>query len=126
MKELICIVCPRGCRLSVDEKNGFRVTGNHCPRGEAYGKAELQNPVRTLTSTVRITGAAYPRLPVKTDRPIPKHLVAEAMTVVNRLSVSAPVRTGDVLVPDLLGTGANLVATRDLEESAKCRVQSAE
>ena len=44
MKELICIVCPRGCHLKVDEANGCKVTGNSCPRGEQYGKAELLNP----------------------------------------------------------------------------------
>ena len=114
MKQVICTVCPRGCRLSVDEEHDFRVTGNHCPRGEAYGKAELQNPVRTLTSTVAITGAAYPRLPVKTDRPIPKSRLREAMAVINTLTVAAPVHTGDVLIADLLGTGAALVATRSL------------
>ena len=114
MKEVVCTVCPRGCRLKVDEENGFAVTGNHCPRGEAYGKAELQNPVRTLTSTVTITGAAYPRLPVKTSRPIPKARLREAMAVVNALTVSSPVRTGDVLIADLLGTGADLIAARDL------------
>ena len=114
MKEVVCTVCPRGCRLKVDEDNGFAVTGNHCQRGEAYGKAELQNPVRTLTSTVAITGAAYPRLPVKTSRPIPKSRLKEAMAIVNALTVSSPVGIGDVLIADLLGTGADLVATRAL------------
>ena len=57
MKELICIVCPRGCHLRVDEANDYAVTGNSCPRGAAYGRAELTHPTRVLTSTVRIDGA---------------------------------------------------------------------
>ena len=69
MTSIICITCPKGCRLSVDEENGYKVTGNGCPRGEIYGKNELQHPVRVITSTVRIEGAAVPRLPVKTDKP---------------------------------------------------------
>ena len=62
MKELICIVCPNGCHLKVDEENGYNVTGNKCERGAEYGKAELLHPVRVVTSTVRIEGAACRRL----------------------------------------------------------------
>ena len=57
MTEMICITCPKGCHLQVDENDGFRVTGNGCPRGAEYGKNELLHPVRVLTSTVRLTGA---------------------------------------------------------------------
>ena len=67
MKELVCIVCPKGCRLHVDDENGYTVTGNSCPRGAEYGKNEIQNPTRVLTSTVRLSGGAYRRCPVKTD-----------------------------------------------------------
>ena len=65
MTELICIVCPKGCHLKVDEENGYAVTGNSCERGAAYGKKELVNPTRVVTSTVRIEGAALRRLPVR-------------------------------------------------------------
>ena len=35
MKQLVCIGCPRGCRLTIDEKDGeYIVTGNTCPRGK--------------------------------------------------------------------------------------------
>ncbi len=114
MKEIICIVCPRGCQLTVDEANGYAVTGNGCPRGAAYGKSELQNPTRVLTSTVRLTGAALRRLPVKTDRAIPKGKLREAMALLDTVVAHAPVTEGQVLVADLLGTGANLVATREI------------
>ena len=63
MKELICIVCPNGCHLKVDEENGYNVTGNKCERGAEYGKAELLHPMRMVTSTVRIEGAPCRRLP---------------------------------------------------------------
>ena len=72
MTNLICIVCPKGCHLSVDEADGYKVTGQGCPRGEEYGKKELQSPTRVITSTVRITGGIHNRLPVKTSRDIPK------------------------------------------------------
>jgi CxxC motif-containing protein len=71
MTELICIVCPRGCHLNVDEAHGYAVSGEGCKRGIEYGKAELRNPVRVLSSTVPIIGAMYRSCPVKTSAPIP-------------------------------------------------------
>lgn len=112
MTNLICITCPKGCHLSVDEKNNYAVTGNACPRGEVYGKNELLHPVRVITSTVRIEGGALPRLPVKTDKPIAKEKMFECMALINSLCVKAPVRVGEVLCENILGTGANLVATK--------------
>lgn len=114
MKELICIVCPKGCHLKVDEQNGYAVTGNACPRGAEYGKKELLNPTRTLTSTVRVNGAALPRLPVKTNREIPKDMVQKAARLLDGVTVQAPVKVGDVVLEDILGTGAAFVATRSL------------
>jgi Uncharacterized protein with conserved CXXC pairs len=114
MTELICIVCPRGCHLKVDEQNGFRVTGNACPRGAEYGRAELTNPTRVVTSTVRVTGAAHPRCPVKTSAPIPKKLVFEAMKTLDGVCLRAPVAAGQTVVADICGTGVDFIATRDL------------
>ncbi len=114
MKELTCIVCPRGCRLRIDETRDFLVMGNGCERGIDYAKAEISSPVRTLTSTVKIVGACHPRLHVKTNRPIPKKLLWEAMTILNRITVHAPIRIGDVIVKNIAGSGADLTATRDM------------
>lgn len=116
MKELVCIVCPRGCRLQVDEENGYAVTGNSCPRGAEYGKNELQHPTRVLTTTVRVTGGVHSRLPVKTSTAIPKALLFKAMEVANAVCVAAPVQPGQVIVENLLGTGADLVAGRGIEK----------
>lgn len=113
MKELICIVCPNGCRLRVDEADGYRVTGSACPRGEEYGQSELLHPVRVLTGTVRLHGAALPRCPVKTDGAIPKELLLEAARALGGVDVAAPVRRGDVVLANICGTGVDVVATRD-------------
>lgn len=115
MKELICIVCPNGCHLKVDEQNGYAVTGNKCDRGVDYGKAELCNPVRVVTSTVKLENAQSSRLPVKTDAAIPKALIFEVMKVIDALAVSAPVKVGQVLVENLLGTGVSLVSCKSVE-----------
>jgi CxxC motif-containing protein len=114
LKHLICIVCPKGCHLNVDEENGCSVTGNGCPRGAEYGREELTHPTRVVTSTVKITGGAHRRCPVKTDRGIPKELVLRAMELLDGVTLTAPVRRGDVALPNVFGTGVNFVVTRDL------------
>lgn len=114
MKELICIVCPQGCHLKVDEENGFAVTGNSCPRGAEYGRMEMTHPTRVVTSTVKCTGGLYPRCPVKTDRPVPKELIRDVMAALDGAVLTAPVEVGQVVVENVCGTGANVVATRDL------------
>ena len=117
MKELICIVCPQGCHLKVDEENGCAVTGNSCPRGAEYGRVELTRPTRVVTSTVRCTGGLYPRCPVKTDRPIPKELVFQVMEALEEITLTAPVAVGQVVIENVCGTGANVVATRNMGRS---------
>lgn len=115
MKELICIVCPNGCHLKVDEENGYAVTGNKCDRGIDYGKAELINPVRVVTSTVKLKSGTSCRLPVKTNLPIPKSKIFDIMELLNDITVTAPVRTGDILLENILDTGASLVACKSVE-----------
>ncbi len=114
MTELICIGCPRGCHLTVWEENDFAVKGAGCEKGLAYGLEELQNPTRILTSTVRIIKAEIPRLPVKTDAPLPKHLMREAMALLDEICLTAPVKRGQMVANNVLGTGVNFVATRSL------------
>ena len=84
--------------IYANEENGYAVSGNNCPRGEEYGKNEVIAPKRTITSTVKVSGGLYPRLPVKTDKPVPKELLFECMTVVNAARVSPDAKLGDVVV----------------------------
>ncbi len=114
MKEITCTLCPRGCRLTVDENNNFAVKGNACPRGAEYGRAECENPVRTVTSTIRVLSRTYPRCPVKTDRPIPRAQVKDAVLALRSVVLRPPVRMGQIVLKDVCGTGANFIATRSL------------
>lgn len=116
MKELICIVCPRGCHLKVDEENGYKVTGNRCQRGVLYGYSELTNPTRVLTSTVVLRGGTLTRLPVRTDKAIPKAKLTEAMAIIRRLQVTAPIKRGAILLENIADSGANLLASRSIPE----------
>lgn len=106
-KEMTCIVCPVGCRMTVetdDSGNVVSVEGNTCVRGKKYAVSELTNPVRTLTSSVRITGGTDAFLPVRTAQPIPKGMLFEAMKEIRKITVTAPVSVGDVVAADIAGS----------------------
>ncbi|NLM03547.1 MAG: DUF1667 domain-containing protein [Clostridiales bacterium] len=117
-REMICIVCPVGCHLTVHEdttaESGYRVEGNQCPRGAVYGVKEVTNPTRVVTSTVKIKNGLLPRLPVKTDGDIPKELIDECMKVINSVEVEAPIKVGDVIISNVLDTGVDIIASRSM------------
>ena len=117
--DMICIRCPMGCALHVEMKNGavVSVTGNTCPRGEEYARAEATAPVRTVTSTVRALHGVRPVVAVKTVPDVPKKEIFAVMEAVRALTVEAPVHIGDVLAPHIAGTGSDLVATAELEKA---------
>ncbi|MGL4606304.1 MAG: DUF1667 domain-containing protein [Eubacteriaceae bacterium] len=117
-KEMTCIVCPIGCQMTVvDKKDGtYDVTGNTCKRGIKYAVNEMTNPTRVIPTTVVIKNAMLPRLPVKTAEPIPKGKIFDAMEVINKVVIEAPIKTGDVVVENLLGLGINVVSTRTMEK----------
>lgn len=111
-RKLTCIVCPRGCELSVslsDDEKVLEVTGYGCPRGKEYAVAECTCPVRTVTSTVKCEDGRI--VAVKTASPIPKGLIFDVMEAINSVTASSDVRIGDVVISDVCGTGVDVVAT---------------
>ncbi|MDR3318334.1 MAG: DUF1667 domain-containing protein [Clostridiales bacterium] len=118
MTELICIECPNGCKLRVDGdalragRDG-NITGNKCGKGLAFAKAEVLNPERTLSSTVRTVFAAAPVLPVRTDRAFPKDKIGEVMKAVNSITVTEKLAKGAILIPRVAQTEANIIVTSD-------------
>ena len=115
MKNLICISCPRGCHLYVDENNNFSVTGNSCPRGAEYGKTEVTNPVRTVTHTVKVKSETHPRSSCKTDKPVSKKIIFDVISEMNKIELIPPVKIGDVILKNVCGTDANVVATMNIQ-----------
>lgn len=114
--EYTCIVCPLSCRLRVEEKDGqLLISGNTCKRGLDFGRAEHTAPARMLTSTVRIGGALFPRMPVVGTAEVPKARLMECLAAVYRTTVTAPVRCGEVILHDVCGTGVDIVASRSME-----------
>lgn len=121
VEEMVCIMCPLGCRLTVtQEDNGeIIVSGNRCPRGIEYGKQEMIEPLRILTSSVLVLNGELPLVSVKTNKPIPRRLVMKIMDILKNTRVEAPVRVGDVIIKDILNTGADIVATRNVERAER-------
>ena len=117
-QELICIGCPMGCQLTAEVENGAvtSVTGNTCPRGAAYARRECVAPVRTVTGTVAIQGAALPVLPVRTGGEVPKALVFDVARTLGTVTAQAPIAIGDVVLRDVCGTGVDVVAAKNMEK----------
>lgn len=115
-QELICITCPMSCHLTVEIENNevVSVTGNTCPRGEAYAKSECLHPVRVLTSTVVIHHAIYSRLPVVTNQPIPKEKLFDVMNEINKVVLEAPIQANDIVLHDVCGLGVDVLASRSM------------
>ncbi len=114
MRELICIICPRGCHLTVSDDN--KVSGNYCPRGAKYALEEIVSPKRTITSTVLIkTKGGYDRAPVKTSDSFPKERIFDVMKEINKVRVVAPKKIGDIVIKNVLDLGVDIVITKDME-----------
>ena len=114
-RTLICIACPIGCRLKVTGKiDDLKVEGHRCDRGVSYALDEIKSPVRTVCTTVKISGGIHRVIPVKTDRPIPEKYKLDVVKAVKDITLTSPVRMGDIIVSDLFGTGVNIVAERDM------------
>ena len=110
---MTCIVCPNGCRLTVENEEGkIKVEGAQCKKGVAFANTELTNPTRSLTTTVRTAFADIPRLPVKTNGEIPKGKMLEAMKMIKTVRVTQRLHVGDVVLPDVFGV--NIVSTASM------------
>ena len=113
---ITCISCPVGCRMTVTLENGafVSVTGNTCKRGEVYARQECVAPERMVTAVISVKGAAMP-LSVKTRTPIPKAKINACMQALAQVEITAPVHMGDVVLPDVCGTGVDIIATKSVE-----------
>lgn len=115
MNELVCIVCPRGCTLRAErDGDAIRVTGNGCRRGEEFAKTELTAPMRTLCTTVRTVFPGAPVLPVKLSAEIPRDQIFPVMEAINAVTLEKPVAMGGVILENVLGLGADVVAASSL------------
>ena len=112
-QNMICVACPMGCEMTATVEGG-KVTdlkGHACKRGWAYAEAEVQNPTRGFHSTLKVEGGAVPLASVKSAGPVPKAKLMACAEATRPVTVKAPIAVGDVLIPNVAGTGIDLVAT---------------
>lgn len=122
--EFLCVICPNGCDLVVTAEDTsppkvLDVTGHLCPRGVDYAVSEVERPLRSIASSVRVRGGEMPLASVRTDRPIPLEAVFGVMEEIRRCVAEAPVRIGDVLLENPAGTVCRILATRNVEHLEK-------
>ncbi|MBU7013229.1 MAG: DUF1667 domain-containing protein [Theionarchaea archaeon] len=112
-----CIKCPLSCQIELIEDNGtvLEIRGCTCNQGEQYALDEFSNPLRIVTTTVRVTEGILPVVPVRSQAPLPKSLIADCVSVLNTTEVEAPVTCGQIVCSNILDTGIDVVASRDLE-----------
>ena len=115
-REITCIICPNGCRMRVlfDPKEIREVKHALCPKGWDYARDEIFHPVRILTTTVKVENGELPLVSVRSDKPLPKRMLREAVKTLAKITLQAPVGFHQVIVENFSGTGANILATREI------------
>lgn len=112
--ELTCIVCPLGCALKIEKEkdNILNISGYKCKRGNDYAVEEVSHPKRTLTTTIKTQNGLM--LPVKSDKSLPKEKLLCTMGLINQITVKTPIKIGDIIIKNILNTGVNIVASKDI------------
>jgi CxxC motif-containing protein len=117
-KEMICIGCPMGCYITVDYVGTKirNVSGNRCKVGLEYAEKEISSPERTLTTTVKVKHGHVPLVSVRTNKPIPKTRILDAMNLLAKVEVEAPIKIGEPIIKNIFNTGVNIVATKNISK----------
>ena len=118
-RKLICVSCPVGCELTVtlDEDEIVEVEGNTCKLGLDYAEQEIFDPRRMVASTVKVKNGYHPLVPVYTEKPVPKPKIFDVLAALREVEIEAPVKINDVVIENVVGTGINVIASRDLPKA---------
>ena len=118
-RTITCILCPNGCEMTVEYTEAGpmlqAVRGNRCPRGEEYAKKELTAPVRTISSSVLVQNGTLPLCSVRLTKPVPKEKIPEIMAEIRAVCLTAPVRMGQIVIPNILGLDSDIIATKNID-----------
>ena len=120
-REFTCIVCPNGCRIDVlyelseDKPEILSVSGNLCRRGREYAEQELIRPMRTIATSVAVTGGVLPLASVRLTKPVPKEKIPDIMREIRKMTVTAPVRAKTVLIRNVLGLQSDVIITKNVD-----------
>jgi len=115
MKQITCIICPIGCRISIDAaEGGYVFSGNKCAKGKDFAKTEMTSPVRSLTTTVRTAFPNTPVLPVRTNKEVPKEKIKEIISELSGIIITEKIGIGETVAANILGTGCDIIATSEM------------
>ena len=120
IREYTCVVCPNGCTLKVEVKDGetpefIKVEGNICKKGESWARQEVENPLRTIASSVLVRGGDFPLASVRTDSAIPLESIGKVMDDIRSITMDAPLEIGDVVIEKPAGTDCRIIVTRKIK-----------
>ncbi len=119
-KKIRCILCPEGCPMQAVYESGSKkivsLEGYNCKKGVKFAEAEVSNPLRTLTTTICINSVITQRLPVRSSTPAPKEKIASMVKAVKKIRAKAPVKMGEIIMADILGTGVDIISSATVEE----------
>ena len=114
-EEITCILCPLSCIMKVKkEKNLIIITENACNKGEKYAIQEIKKPVRILTTTIFVNNGEQILLPVRSEKGIHKDLILKSIKKLSKIKVNAPIKQKDIIYKNILETGVNIIASRDI------------
>ncbi|MBQ0001740.1 MAG: DUF1667 domain-containing protein [Clostridiales bacterium] len=118
-KDFTCIICPNGCeiRAELQDNKIISITGNTCDKGADYVTQELTAPKRTVTSSVTVLNGELPLASVRTSGPVPKERIFDVMAEIRKVSLTAPVEAGTVVISDVLGCGCDVIVTKAVSRS---------
>ncbi|MDR2547416.1 MAG: DUF1667 domain-containing protein [Lachnospiraceae bacterium] len=105
----LCAVDTEGANFSE-----LHLSGYLCAVGYEYAHKELTAPHRNLTSLVHVVGGERTVVSVKTTTPVPKESIFTCIEEIAKTTAAAPINRGDVLIKNIAGTGADVVATADI------------
>lgn len=117
LRTFTCIMCPQGCEITAEGANPpYSLTGNKCKKGAAYVEQELTAPMRNIATSILVDGGELPLASVRLSAPIPKDRIFDVMAEIRRIRRTAPVHEGDVVIPDVLGLGSDVIVTKTVEQ----------
>ena len=117
ISKLVCIVCPNSCEMNITESNTEKpyISGNKCERGKNYAEQEIINPARILTTTIKVKNGFIKRLPVRSNKSIPKDKLFQCMEFLKNIEKEAPIKAEDIIVENIMDMNINIVASKDIE-----------
>lgn len=112
MKEITCIICPIGCKISIE---GEKIKNYRCKRGLIYATQEIENPKRGLTTTIKAIGLSKRRVAVKLDSEIPKEAIFKVLKEIKKIKLTKKVKKGEIILENVLNLGVNLISQETVD-----------